>query len=114
MTAIFVNSAIEELQRIDAQPQEKRDLSHLMKSLSLATSSEDLLTIPDTVWLARRGSSDVYALRNGKMHALVTVDQNMPDRMVVASVFRDEDADDKVADRATANQRSDELGHMAK
>lgn len=88
MTALFTNSVFERIREIATDPKEKKDLCILMSVVNAAAVPADLFAaLPGTIRLAKRQDADIFVVRQGQLRAVVTVDPNVPDRMVVASVY---------------------------
>lgn len=103
MTAVFTDAAFNWIRKMAADPDGKDDLSYLLGVVNAAATPSDLLaSLPGTVRLAQRRDADVYAVRKGRVRAVVTVDPKTPDHMVVAGIDLAEPDEPGAIDDATS------------
>jgi hypothetical protein len=94
MTALFTDEAIERMGRMAQRPDEKADLALMLTAIDAATGPADLFQkFPDTVHLAKARHADLVVVRSGDVSAVVTIDPDHPGVMVVASVYRADEAE---------------------
>jgi hypothetical protein len=94
LTALMLDSVFEQVREITTDPKEKADFLILLSSIDAAAAPADLFAaLPGTIRLAQREDADVFLIQQGQLHALVTVDPEVPDQRVVAGVYRTGDRD---------------------
>ncbi len=87
MSAIFVDSAVEQMRTLPTTATDMNDLTYLLNAVNSARNSSDLAASVDTRRLPGGGDDGVFLVRKGHIHAILAVDPHQPDQIVVARVY---------------------------
>jgi hypothetical protein len=110
LRALVTDSAKQQIGELLEKPDLAQDAASLLARLQALTTDPGVsLNDPAVVSLSRGSEGRVYVVRSGQMRALVTIDANAPDRLLVASIYRA--GDNESADMRDALSRSADIIH---